>query len=124
MKSIRWNGNRPKSPPWSPTMKALYIPEGEIDHKEPFDDHIRAHFLLQVFVAFPAVFKGIDVEFRSSDEFTFLPEMPFKNRYAVMQREAHGNGEKGEEHTRVFQELFDSAAVNTSEHKPVAEGRR
>jgi hypothetical protein len=27
--SIKWKGNKPKSPPWSPTIKALYIPKAK-----------------------------------------------------------------------------------------------
>ena len=27
IQSIRWNGNSPKSPSWSPTTKAAYIPK-------------------------------------------------------------------------------------------------
>ena len=37
-----------------------------------------------------------------------------------MKRKAHGNREKGKEHTYVAKELFKSAAIYILVHKPIA----
>ena len=33
--NIKWKGNKPKSPPWSPTIKALYIPKAKQSIRRP-----------------------------------------------------------------------------------------
>ena len=58
--------------------------KGEIEHQHPFNDHVGRNVFAEVFVALPTFFKVADVEFRGTDEFTFLPKMAFQNRNGIV----------------------------------------
>lgn len=64
--------------------------EEEVDHQSEFQDHVGRELLGQVLIAFPAVLKVVDVEFRRTNKFTSLAQVSFEYSYCVVQGEAQG----------------------------------
>lgn len=65
--------------------KSAVHPKGKIQHQQAFNDHVWGQLFLQVNIAFPGIFEGVDVEFWRPYEFAFLAQMPFQNGDGIVQ---------------------------------------
>ena len=52
----------------------------EIEREQPLDYGVFVYFFRNVFVVFPGILQGLNIEFGGADKLTAFAPMPFQNR--------------------------------------------